>query len=291
MRQIILLIMAVALVGCGKKTTPAEPETNAEPTPAEKAAADKATAIKKVADEAQANAFVNTLGMKFVPVPGTEVQFCIWETRVKDYATYAAANAEVNGKWKQTPAYFKEKGIKQTDTHPVVEVSWEDAGAFCEWLTKKEMAEGKIKAGQKYRLPTDAEWSVAVGLGQEKGNTSKEKKAGIKGVYPWGKEWPPPKGAGNYYNSLKVDNFEYTAPVGSFAANKFGLHDMGGNVWEWCEDWSDPVEKTYRVRRGASWSDDLRNPLLSTRRDGTTPYGTGSAYGFRCVLEGSEESG
>ena len=274
MRWALFLIVTIWFVGCGKKTTSAQPRTKSE------------SSKPKVETEIPVNAFVNTLGMPFVPVPGTKVQFCIWETRVKDYATYAAANAGVNGKWKQTPAYFKEKGIKQTDTHPVVEVSWEDAGAFCEWLTKKEMAEGKIKAGQKYRLPTDAEWSVAVGLGQEKGNTPKEKKAGIKGVYPWGKEWPPPKGAGNYYNSLKVDNFEYTAPVGNFAANKFGLHDMGGNVWEWCEDWSDPVEKTYRVRRGASWSDDLRNPLLSTRRDGTTPYGTGSAYGFRCVLEG-----
>ena len=89
----------MALVGCGKKTTPSESKkktkpkasvkkpipakpTPVEPTPAEKAAAEKAAvekaaAIKKASDEAQANAFVNTLGMKFVPVPGTEVQFCI----------------------------------------------------------------------------------------------------------------------------------------------------------------------------------------------------------------------
>ncbi|MDP6129087.1 MAG: SUMF1/EgtB/PvdO family nonheme iron enzyme, partial [Planctomycetota bacterium] len=237
MRQIILLIAVVALVGCGKKTTPSEPGDNAEPTPAEKAAADKAaaekaTAIKKVADEAQANAFVNTLGMKFVPVPGTEVQFCIWETRVKDYAAYAAANAGVDASWKNP---FGD-GFKQPDTHPVENVSWEDAQAFCAWLTKKELAEGKIKAGQKYRLPTDAEWSVAVGLGKEKGGTPEEKSEGIEDVYPWGKEWPPPKGVGNYNQDLKVDNFKYTSPVGSFAANKFGLHDLGGNVWEWCED-------------------------------------------------------
>ena len=89
-------------------------------------------------------------------------------------------------------------GFQQEDTHPVVKVNWYDANAFCAWLTKKELAEGKIKEGQKYRLPTDAEWSVAVGLGQEKGNTPKEKSRGIKDVYPWGKEWPPPKGVGNY---------------------------------------------------------------------------------------------
>ena len=173
MKHILLMIALVALVGCGKKTTPSEPVTKVEPTPAEKAAAEKAAAekaaaIKKVADEAQANAFVNTLGMKFVPVPGTDVQFCIWETRVKDYAAYAAANAGVDGSWKNP---FPGLKFKQADTHPVVEVSWEDAVAFCEWLTKKEMATGKIKTGQRYRLPTDAEWSVAVGLGREGGNT------------------------------------------------------------------------------------------------------------------------
>ena len=119
MRQTLLLIVAVALVGCGKKTTPTEPETNAEP----KAAGKKPTPPK---------AFTNTLGMKFVPIPGTEVAFCIWETRVKDYAAYAAANAGVDASWKNFG-----RGFKQEDSQPVVNVSWEDANAFCEWLTKK----------------------------------------------------------------------------------------------------------------------------------------------------------
>ena len=307
MKQLaLLLIAALALVGCGKKTTPAEPETNAEPkvaaekepTPAEKAAAEKAAAekaaaekaaaekaavIKKSADEAQANAFVNTLGMKFVPVPGTEVQFCIWETRVKDYAEYAAANAGVNASWKKP---FGDR-FKQANTHPVVNVSWEDGNAFCEWLTKKELAEGKIKAGQKYRLPTDAEWSVAVGLGQEKGNTPEAKRRGIKDVYPWGKEWPPPKGVGNYGQNLNVDKFDRTAPVGSFSANQFGLHDMGGNVFEWCEDKCSPTN-TRRVLRGASWGNGgSPDGLLSSRRDGNAPDGRYNVLvGFRCVLVG-----
>jgi formylglycine-generating enzyme required for sulfatase activity len=195
---------------------------------------------------------------------------------VKDYAAYAAANAGVDGNWKKP-------GFKQADTHPVVNVSWEDANAFCEWLTKKEMAEGKIKVGQKYRLPTDAEWSVAVGLGQEKGNTPREKRQGIKDVYPWGKKWPPAVGAGNYSKFLKVDNFEYTSPVGSFAANKLGLHDMGGNVWEWCEDKYSPTSSD-RVLRGASWYGDYRDGLLSSRRIGDTPGGRNYFIGFRCVL-------
>ena len=267
MRQTLLLIVAVAMVGCGKKTTPAEPETNAEP----KAAGTKPTPPK---------AFTNTLGMVFKPVPGTEVSFCIWETRVKDYAAYAAANAGVVESWKDFGF-----GFKQEDTHPVVKVNWEDAQAFCEWLTKKEMAEGKIKAGQKYRLPTDAEWSVAVGLGQEKGNTPAEKTMGIKDVYPWGKEWPPSKGAGNYHKRLNVDKFDRTAPVGSFASSKDGLHDMGGNVWEWCEDKYSPT-RTYRVLRGASWGDFFPDFLLSDFRFNGTPVNRFDLFGFRCVLVG-----
>ena len=304
MKQILLMIALVALVGCGKKTTPAEPETNAEPkVAAEKQEPPKVEPQKQVPPNVEANkpeppktepkpeakipanAFVNTLGMPFVPVPGTDVQFCIWETRVKDYAAYAAANAGVDASWKK-PSVL-EISILQETTHPVVNVSWEDANAFCAWLTKKEMAAGKIKAGQKYRLPTDAEWSVAVGLGKEKGNTPQEKNRGIKDVYPWGKEWPPPKGAGNYRQILKVDNFEYTSPVGSFAVNKLGLHDMGGNAWEWCEDWYDPATKTDRVLRGASWYNRGYPDYLwsSFRLDGT-PGGRLNRVGFRCVLVG-----
>ena len=249
MRQTILLIVAVALVGCG--TTKPTPSTT----------------------------LTNTLGMPFVKVPGTEVSFCIWETRVKDYAAFASANAGGDESWKNV-------GFTQADTHPVVKVSWNDAQAFCEWLTKKELGAGKIKVGQKYRLPTDAEWSVAVGLEQEKGNTPKEKRNGIKGVFPWGKEWPPPVGAGNYPQSLKVDNFEYTSPVGSFAVNKLGLHDMGGNVYEWCEDWYNPTAQKYRVFRGACWSDSDADYLLSSYRDYITPDYRFYKFGFRCVLVG-----
>ena len=264
MRQTLLLIAVAALVGCGKKATSAELETNAEP---------------RAEAKIPANAIVNTLGMPFVPVSGTDVQFCIWETRVKDYAAYAAANAEVDASWKSPES-------TQADTHPVVKVNWEDANAFCEWLTKKELAEGKIKGGQKYRLPTDAEWSVAVGLGQEKGNTPREKSQGIKDVYPWGKEWPPAVGAGNYFKSLKVDNFEYTSPVGSFAANKLGLQDMGGNVSDLCEDWYDPAAKAYRVLRGASWEYSNPDLLLSSGRFSSTPDDRFGDTGFRCVLVG-----
>jgi len=124
-----------------------------------------------------------------------------------------------------------------------------------------------------------------VGLGKEKGNTPEEKSRGVKDVYPWGKEWPPPKAAGNYGESLNVDNYEYTSPVGSFAANKLGLHDMGGNVDEWCEDKHSPT-RTDRVVRGACWYYVSPGGLLSSRRIGSTPDYRYYYFGFRCVLVG-----
>ena len=266
-------------MGCGKKTTPAEPETNAEPVVAAKKQEPPKTEPKAAGKKpTPPKAFTNTLGMVFKPVPGTDVQFCIWETRVKDYAAYAG----VDESWKN---FDRELAFKQEDTHPVVNVIWNDAQAFCEWLTKKELAAGKIKAGQKYRLPTDAEWSVAVGLGKELGNTPEEKQSGNKGVYPWGKEWPPPVGAGNYSKTLKVDKYDQTAPVGSFAANQFGLHDLGGNVWEWCEDKYSPTSAG-RVLRGASWVFNYPLPLLSFSRFNLTPDNRFNDVGFRCVLVG-----
>jgi len=274
----LLFIVALAMARCGKKDSSPEPEAKAETKLPKAKAGEPEKVVEKPSSAGATMAFTNTLGMKFLSVPGTDVQFCIWETRVKDYAVYAAANAGVDESW-------KEPGFKQTDTHPVVNVSWEDANAFCAWLTKKELAAGNIKAGQKYRLPTDAEWSVAVGLGRETGKTPEAKHMGVKGVYPWGKEWPPPKGAGNYHKSLNVNSFEFTSPLGSFAANKHSLHALGGNVWEWSEDKWNP-NSTRRVLRGASWLSRVSDFLLSSYRDYYTPVSRFNGFGFRCVLVG-----
>jgi len=149
----------------------------------------------------------------------------------------------------------------------VVKVSWNDAQAFCRWLTGKERGEGKLNEGQSYRLPREVEWNQAVGS--------------VK--YPWGESWPPPSGAGNYGSSLGVDNYEFTSPMGSFAANPFGLYDMGGNVWQWCEDWYDDEQKN-RVLRGASWSDGALGVLLSSCRGNLTPVNRYDFIGFRVVL-------
>jgi tetratricopeptide (TPR) repeat protein len=229
--------------------------------------------VKEKAYPTMDGVYENSLGMKFAPVTGTAVLFGVWDVRVVDYRAYASASSRVDGSWKN-PGF---------ETHPVVNVRWNEVKAFCAWLTEKERREGKISESQSYRLPSDGEWSVAVGLNESSGGTPASKSMAIKGVYPWGTSWPPPSGAGNYDQSLGVDNYAQTSPVGSFAANRFGLYDMGGNVWQCCEDWYDGSQQ-YRVLRGASWN--LSNPdyLLSSFRYRDAPDYRYSNVGFRVVL-------
>ncbi len=154
------------------------------------------------------------------------------------------------------------EGKVAQDNHPVIHVSWNDAKAYCEWLSNK--------SGQVYRLPTEAEWEYAAG------NGAKHTK------YSWGNDQPSGRKGGSLadetgaeaYNWNKTaeniflgynDGYKSTAPVGSFLPNDFGLYDMTGNVWEWCSDWKGdyssgsqtnpqgPSNGSPRVLRGGSW--------------------------------------
>ncbi len=239
--------------------------------------------------------FQNSLGMKFVPVPGTDTLFCVHETRWRDYAVYADEGNPVAQNWKNQTL----DGFVIEDSpgeHPVVNMTWQDAKAFCDWLSKKE--------GLTYRLPTDREWSIAVGIGREerwRNDTTPETVSKPADIYPWGGDWPPIKGAGNYRDQSRKtllptadtrylkdydDGYPTTAPVMRYAANEFGLHDLGGNVWEWCEDWYSEAE-TDHVLRGGSWGDDDARLLLSSTRQRTHPFNAGHlrTRGFRVVLE------
>ena len=233
-------------------------------------------------------AWVNTLGMRFAPVPGTGVLFGVWETRVQDYEVFARAT---NQEWPKPD-------FPQGSTHPAVNVSWEDAQAFCRWLTENERATGRLQPKQKYRLPTDAEWSVAVGLEPERGSSPEEKDSKLADAYPWGTQWPPPRGAGNYFDEAATrghypggkaipgydDGYDVTSPVGSFAANRFGLHDLSGNVFEWCEDTYSPTNSR-RVMRGGAFASAGSRYLLSSNRHINVPGFRFWDYGFRCVVE------
>jgi hypothetical protein len=212
---------------------------------AERASNVASTPISARTDPALAtreNPFVNGLGLPFVPIADHTTLFCIWELRVRDYQLYCEESA----------AEFPSCDFAQGLDHPVVNVTWNDAMAFCKWLTKRERDQDVINKAFVYRLPEDREWSAAVGLVRERGRTPEER-SGKAEKYPWGAGYPPPRGAGNYHPSLAVDDFRETAPVGSFAANPFGIYDLGGNVWEWCLDKYDR-ESDRRVLRGASCS-------------------------------------
>ena len=232
-------------------------------------------------------AWQNTLGMKFAPVPGANVLFCIWETREQDFQAFVTATRR---EWSK-PEFLG------GPTYPAVNVSWDDAKAFCRWLTRKERREGRLGPNQEYRLPTDAEWSVAVGLDEPRTGTPESRNQRIKGIYPWGTQWPPPRGAGNFadeaarrgrYTNWTVisgydDHYDATAPVGSFKPNRYGLYDLSGNVWEWCEDSFDGITSS-RVVRGGAFNVLRADFLLSSYRFGDVPGARHDSLGFRCVV-------
>lgn len=265
---------------------------------------------------------INSLGMKFVSVPGTEVLFCVHPTRLRDWRVMAAERA---AKEKVTPsqdayhpAGFSPACYAQDGNHPVNFISWFDAQAFCEWLSDKE--------GRKYRLPTDHEWSCAVGIGhlEDPAAAPRDKSLKIPNVYPWGKTWPPPAGAGNFrgeecgrideatrretwrlylvskrQKDLSAplpretvflqgydDGYPFTSPVGMYAPNGLGLYDLAGNVVEWCEDKYFPEDSDrIRVLRGGSFGKWDVSQLNSSRRYKHAAGLRYGSHGFRMVLE------
>ena len=133
---------------------------------------------------------------------------------------------------------WRNAGFEQTDEHPVVNVSWNDAVAFCKWLSEKE--------GKTYRLPTEAEWEYAC----RAGTTTRFSTATIPRRWLRSATWPTP-GQGEVpgwkWTIKASDGYVFTAPVGKFKPNAFGLYDMHGNAWQWCADWYGAG--TMRVRR------------------------------------------
>ena len=159
------------------------------------------------------------------------------------------------------PRYsWQNPGFAQTDDHPVLNVTWNDAMAMAAWLSKRE--------GAAYRLPTEAEWEYACRAGSRQRYAGSDDPASLlrsantfdaDAARNWPK-WQAQALPGS-------DGFAFTAPVGSFSANDFGVFDMLGNAWEWTSDWhgdtyyavsplddpQGPSEGNVRVRRGGSW--------------------------------------
>ncbi|NCT95986.1 MAG: formylglycine-generating enzyme family protein [Comamonadaceae bacterium] len=161
----------------------------------------------------------------------------------------------------RSPRYsWQNPGFAQGDDHPVVNVTWNDATALARWLTQQE--------GRTYRLPTEAEWEYAC-------------RAGGTGRYQHGDDPAGLVRVGNTFDADAAANWPawraralpghdghaFTAPVGRYAPNAFGLYDLHGNVWEWVSDWygedyyarsptddpQGPADGSVKVRRGGSW--------------------------------------
>ncbi|HVC94603.1 MAG TPA: formylglycine-generating enzyme family protein [Pirellulales bacterium] len=197
-------------------------------------------------------------------------------------------------------------GWKIAQDHPAVYVSWNDAVAFCNWLSKKE--------GKKYRLPTEAEWEYACRAGTETryscGDDAEELvRVGNVADEDNRRHWPKSITIIENNNKKQTnipfpalpgrDGYGYTAPVGKFRANAFGLYDMHGNAWEWCSDRYDehyyensptddpkgPSAGTLRVLRGGGWNDSSPAGLRCAFRGSNDPVDRDRGIGFRVVCE------
>jgi formylglycine-generating enzyme required for sulfatase activity len=191
---------------------------------------------------------------------------------------------------------LRDAGHGINPNHPVKAVTWFGAAAYCDWLSLREGLSqaynhtnwtcngGDPYRAQGYRLPTDAEWEYAAQFDDER-------------IYPWGNE-APNAGLANIRRDYQTG---WTEPVGSYPAEKIiggrELHDMAGNVYEWCNDWHrcaaapspidppGPTSGTYRILHGGSWVSDSVSLRCSYRFLYASPPNPPVLYrhGFRVV--------
>jgi sulfatase modifying factor 1 len=183
-------------------------------------------------------------------------------------------------------------------SRPVEQVTWYDAVAYCEALTRREQAAGRLPTGYVYRLPTEAEWEYACRADTTTpfhyGSELRSGMANFEGHY----EYPPCGDSDWYCFNPSGTGLNQTRAVGGYAPNVWGLHDMHGNVWEWCSDWyagslpggsvtdpQGPATGSFRVLRGGCFA-GYGWICRSAYRYPIWPHGTNSAYGFRVVLAG-----
>ena len=230
--------------------------------------------------------FTNSIGIQFVWIPSgnfmmgspkeeekrfeEEIQHKVTLTKGFYMGVYTVTQEQ----WKEimgnNPSQFKgEKNL------PVETVSWGECQEFIEKLREKDK--------KLYRLPTEAEWEYVCRAGTTTpfhfGETISTDQANYDGNFTYG-------------NGKKGIYREKTTPVGSYPANAWGLHDMHGNVWQWCQDWfGDYPQKNVvnpkgantgsnRVLRGGSWSNDPRN-CRSAYRYRYVPGLSNNRIGFR----------
>jgi sulfatase modifying factor 1 len=201
------------------------------------------------------------------PVSVDAFELAALQVRNRDYAAFLAATA------RPAPPQWNDPNHNHPD-QPVVSVSWFDAVAYCEWLTRL--------FGRHYRLPTEAEWEWAA-LGGRAG-----------ALYPWGDD--PPHERAEYLRRWP-DGIRGPRPVGESDPNPYGLFDIGENVHEWCADWfakgyyavspernpAGPATGERRASRGGSWRHHIKASRCAARSS-IPPEFHYADYGFRVAV-------
>jgi len=200
------------------------------------------------------------------------------------------------------------KGGRSMVNDPMVEVSWYGAVGYCNWRSQQEgrqpcynLSTWVCDFGKNgYHLPTEAQWEYAArgGLSGKRfpwGNTITHSQANYYSSSSYSYDISPTRG---YHPTWNDGIYPYTSPVGSFAPNGYGLYDMAGNVYEWCNDWysssyyssspstspTGPTSGTYRVLRGGSWG-SIANYCRVADRGGGRPDRRDNVIGFRVSLD------
>ncbi len=269
--------------------------TPADPVPQAPAAAAVETAAH-ARPAARLQSFVSSVGTEMLLVPsgmftmGSDAFEAAPDerplTRVKLSRFYISRFPITNGEYEQfDPTHVRKRAIGASERHPVVYVSSLEAMKFCQFVSAREK--------KKYRLPTEAEWEYAA-----RGSDNRR--------YPWGNHGGrgdlanfADKSTAFAWSDREIDDgYAESSPVGAFpfGASPFGMHDMAGNVWEWCLDYYEtyrgsprvdprgPTAGTKRVYRGGSWKSRFTS-LRATARASNTPTYACNDLGFRIVCE------
>lgn len=241
----------------------------------------------KQVEEPKLETYTNSIGMEFIQIPAGEfLMGCSEENTNCSDSTKPVHKVKITkpfymGKYEVTQKqWLKVMGknpskFKGCEDCPVEQVSWEDVKKF---IKKLNVISASANEKKKYRLPTEAEWEYAA-------------RAESTTIYYWGNEM-------DRGYAWSFENSESTHPVGQMKPNSFGLYDMMGNVWEWCEDWyeqnyyknsptSNPLGPTsgkYRVIRGGAWAYGYK-VLHSSYHFIAYPSERDYSIGFRLILQ------
>jgi formylglycine-generating enzyme required for sulfatase activity len=267
MRHLLLAALLVAMTGCGpdtKQEVPAETSSENDQPSAEPPKVDVSV--------------VNSIGMRFVPIPAGTFTMGVADfgsahkvtlTQAFELGQYEVTQEQYEKLMGKTPSKFKGK-----QKNPVERVRWDEAVEFCRKLSELP---AEKKAGHVYRLPTEAEWEYAC-------------RAGTKTKYSFGDSESE---LGDYAWYVK-NSGRTTHAVGGKKPNTWGLYDMHGNVWEWCQDWYDDYPSgsvtdptgaasgSLRVYRGGSW-DCRSDRCRSAYRFRNAPVYRDGDLGFRVL--------